>query len=714
MWSLAAEGYTKMGQISTTQVRGQPRRPQSEMDPMHPPECELAAAWTTEEVQEEMQRRQLFEMATACADRKVTGLGLFALEEAELREMGMPEEEMGRFRLLRCRTLKMPIVEEAVDQLFAVVGNCWEGAVVRGADEVHELPRMHGLQPGDRIRLNTDASARGEVCTVRAPVGPTSVGIRPPCRGSTGTVVLYRCMTAINLSFKNIPDAGLARLVPALGWLPCLRTINLQFNLIGDDGIPFLLQVLRQNHAICSVTIKGNMGQDGDGISPAAYGSVITACGLNAFALPDIDTVDLSSSHLDDTAVRQLCGLEEELPKEVSTAVGSSSVGAIKGGAGTAAQEMLAQITDGESRLGIADGHGHKHKHKHHSHRDHQHGKQGEAPDDHDEAGEQMNAFGTATYGKEHMSAQEKKRRHRERRHKKELRAHHPTTSAGGAGAGSGEQAPALHLGAAPAPAPAPASSAVFAAAEEATEHAATEGRLAAGPFLSQYWKDDALGVNSSVRFLNLSANSITDAGMHVLAAAVSTNGALQTLALNMNAFTDVGFVALCKALRNNTVLSSLSASGNNLSKHSDMAVRKLMKSNKAICKLSLDNTKMGQHAKAEAYGRAAENAVRSNAIKCLRVRNLTDKQFLPVAEALRANSSVEEIDMKYNGELTNVAGAKLLEILAHNASIVKLASKVGNEGIHPEMHELLAQKVARNAGAYAAAMEMRQAEKKS
>ena len=59
---------------------------------------------------------------------------------------------------------------------------------------------------------------------MRAPIGPTSVGIRPPCRGSTANVRLYRCLTSINLGFKSLTDAGLVRMVPALSWLPCLRS----------------------------------------------------------------------------------------------------------------------------------------------------------------------------------------------------------------------------------------------------------------------------------------------------------------------------------------------------------------------------------------------------------------------------------------------------------------------------------------------------------
>ena len=76
----------------------------------------------------------------------------------------------------------------------------------------------------------------------------------------------------------------------------------------------------------------------------------------------------------------------------------------------------------------------------------------------------------------------------------------------------------------------------------------------------------EALHHNSTLTWLNLSDNSISDAGAHALAQALHENCTLRNLDLSKNNINDAGVEALAQALYHNSTLTHLFFSCNNIS----------------------------------------------------------------------------------------------------------------------------------------------------
>ena len=165
----------KMGTISSVQRKGAPKRTASEMDPTTPVQRELVAAWVTDEVVEEFQRRQLFAFANSCKARRVAGLDLFSLEPHELLDMGLPPGELYAFERMRRISLNMPEVERMRGLIFAdspescaFPGTAYAAT---GAKELVELPQGHGIKAGDRIRLQLEEEDAGDAEHDALPAG---------------------------------------------------------------------------------------------------------------------------------------------------------------------------------------------------------------------------------------------------------------------------------------------------------------------------------------------------------------------------------------------------------------------------------------------------------------------------------------------------------------------------------------------------------------
>ena len=723
-----------MGQIHHKPSDG--FRPATELDPMHPPEAELVMAWDSMEVEEEFQRRGLGAFAAAAVEARLEGADLFALTDEQMLARGLPPEELASFRWLRARTLRCAAAEEASELLFGTLSasrvTSGLAAVTAGGAEIFELERGHGLQPGDSVRLGTDAEGgRGEAVTVVAPVGPASVGVRPPVRGSSGRVPLYRLPTTLSRAFRGLADPGLARMSAAMGWSPSLTAVDLRNNNLGDASARFLLAAVRANPALTSVRVGGNRGgDDSEGLSEARRADLALACGLNAMArgggggaaaAAAGGRVDLRGAGLDDVRAGLLCGAAP--PVAVAEVVVASdakvSAAAVLEGIeaaeeesglrvqlmGNAAKKDLASPSrkkkknGQESGSGTAGGGG---RHRHHHHRQEEAVGLGALLEE--AAPAQDAGGGDFTAGQQYAEAKDWEEQHLQLQARKDAAKeghhhhhHHHHHHGDGDGEHGDEGLAELLANESAQQAPAKA------------EGGASDEAALGGDFLSARWLSLAvLGVNSSVTDLNLSANRIADAGLRHIAAAMASNGALRMLALNRNHFTDGGFDALCLALRGNTVLEELSVAGNALSERSDRPLKKLMAHNTSIARLGLGATKVGERARRAVYARAAENAVRRGSAGTLRLRDLSDKGALGVFEALRTCTSVTEVDMKHNAELTNLAGAKLLEVLAHNAAITKLDT-VGTPLLDEELCVLLKAKVRRNREAFQSSLARRQ-----
>jgi hypothetical protein len=600
-------------------------------------------------------------------------------------------------------------------------------AVTAGGAEIFELERGHGLLCGDSVRLGTDAEGgRGEAVTVVAPIGPASVGVRPPVRGSSGRVPLYRLPTTLSRAFCGLADPALARMTASMGWCPSLTAVDLRNNNLGDASARFLLAAVQANPALTSVRVGGNRGgDDSEGLSEARRADLALACGLNAMARGGGGgaavaggRVDLRGAGLDDVRAGLLCG---EAPPvvvaEVAVADAKASAAAVLGAIeaaeeeaglrvqlmGNAAKKDLASPSrkkNGQEGGGTAGGGG---RHRHHHHRQKEAVGLGalleEAAPAQDAGGGDFTAGQQYAEAKDweeqHLHLQARKAAAKEGHHHHHHHRHHD-----GDGDGDGEHGD---------------EGLAELLARESAQHAApakegpSDEAALGGDFLSARWLSLAvLGVNSRVTDLNLSANRIADAGLRHIAAAMASNGALRVLTLNRNHFTDAGFDALCLALRGNGVLEELSVAGNALSERSDRPLKKLMAHNTSIARLGLGATKVGERARRAVYARAAENAVRRGSACTLRLRDLSDKGALGVFEALRTCTSVTEVDMKHNAELTNLAGAKLLEVLAHNAAITKLDTAC-TPLLDEELCVLLKAKVRRNREAFQSSLARRQ-----
>ena len=84
-----------------------------------------------------------------------------------------------------------------------------------------------------------------------------------------------------------------------------------------------------------------------------------------------------------------------------------------------------------------------------------------------------------------------------------------------------------------------------------------------------------------------------------------------------------------------------------------------------------------------------------------LRLRGLNDAGMGAVAEAMRVNHTVTHIDMCYNPKLTDVGGAKLLEVLSQNSIVTRIDAHTGNDLLHPELIDLLVARAQKNATAF-------------
>ena len=149
-----------------------------------------------------------------------------------------------------------------------------------------------------------------------------------------------------------------------------------------------------------------------------------------------------------------------------------------------------------------------------------------------------------------------------------------------------------------------------------------------------------ALRVNTSLSFLNLSRNFIGVRGANSLAQALRVNTSLSSLDLSCNSIGDEGANSLAEALRVNTSVSSLNLANNSIGNEGANSLAKALRENASLSSLNLSTNSIG--------GEGANSLVQA-----LRVNtSLSSLYFLcnssddSIAQAFNANTSLTYCDL--------------------------------------------------------------------
>jgi hypothetical protein len=114
---------------------------------------------------------------------------------------------------------------------------------------------------------------------------------------------------------------------------------------------------------------------------------------------------------------------------------------------------------------------------------------------------------------------------------------------------------------------------------------------------------------------------------------------------------------------------------------------------------VGVGNTKISKETKTYILLKMAMNKIVQNKSNVLQINYLDDESAMTAIEAMKNNDAASILDLQH-GQMTNLSGAKLCELLAFNSSITRL-NLGNNPEIDDEMHELIQSKVLRNRSAH-------------
>jgi hypothetical protein len=103
------------------------------------------------------------------------------------------------------------------------------------------------------------------------------------------------------------------------------------------------------------------------------------------------------------------------------------------------------------------------------------------------------------------------------------------------------------------------------------------------------------LGINTSLRKLNLNANEIGPMGVATLAEALKVNTALTELEIASNSIGDAGALSLAAVLRVNTTLVALELHSNNIDDTGVTSLAEALEVNMTLTELDLDDNETGK-----------------------------------------------------------------------------------------------------------------------
>ena len=173
---------------------------------------------------------------------------------------------------------------------------------------------------------------------------------------------------------------------------------------------------------------------------------------------------------------------------------------------------------------------------------------------------------------------------------------------------------------------------------------------------------------------LDLSNNSISDAGAEALAQALHHNSTLTQLDLSNNSISDAGAEALAQALHHNSTLTWLDLSNNSISDAGAVALAQTLHHNSTLTVLVLSNNSISD-AGAVALAQALHhNSTLTGLV--LSNNSISDAGAVALAKALHHNSTLTSLDLSGNDGIGEEGTRQLVQALTMNTSI-------GDSGLH-------------------------------
>ena len=197
-----------------------------------------------------------------------------------------------------------------------------------------------------------------------------------------------------------------------------------------------------------------------------------------------------------------------------------------------------------------------------------------------------------------------------------------------------------------------------------------------------------ALHHNSTLTDLNLSNNSISGAGAVALAQALHHNSTLTDLNLSHNSISGAGAVALAQALHHNSTLTDLNLSHNSISGAGAVALAQALHHNSTLTELDLSNNSIG-----DAGAAALAQALHHNSTLTklfLSNNSIIDAGAVVLAQALHRNSTLTELHL-CNNSISDTGVEAFAVALHHNSTLTWLYLH-SNGGICKEGTRLLVQ----------------------
>ena len=190
-----------------------------------------------------------------------------------------------------------------------------------------------------------------------------------------------------------------------------------------------------------------------------------------------------------------------------------------------------------------------------------------------------------------------------------------------------------------------------------------------------------ALRVNTSLSFLNLSLNLIGARGANSLASALRINTSLSSLDLSRNSIGDEGANSLAEALRVNTSVSSLNLGNNSIGDEAANSLAETVRVNASLSSLNLStNSIRGEGLNSLAQALRVNTSLSS---LDLHSNSIGAEGAKSLAQALSVNTSLSSLDLHSNS--IGAEGAKsLAQALRENTSLSSLdlhSNSIGGEG---------------------------------
>ena len=191
----------------------------------------------------------------------------------------------------------------------------------------------------------------------------------------------------------------------------------------------------------------------------------------------------------------------------------------------------------------------------------------------------------------------------------------------------------------------------------------------------------EAIQTNSTLTRLDVSYNTIADAGAVALAKAIQTNTTLTELKLSYNTIADAGAAALTVTIQTNTTLTRLDVSYNTITDAGAAALAEGIQINSTLTELNLSQNKIGDPGAA-----ALAEGIQINSTLTelnLSQNKIGDPGAAALAEGIQINSTLTELNLSQNkiGDPGAAALAKGIQINSTIAELNLSQNKIGDQG---------------------------------